>query len=204
MKVLIAEDDAFFRKILEHLLAPEFEIRSAEDGISAWSMLQQNDAPMLAVLDWVMPGMTGPQICREARANPRTAGCYMILLTARNSTADIVDGLRSGADDYVTKPFEREELQARVRVGRRIIQLQADLAAQRAALEDALAREKSLQGGMILLRADRNAETLVLPAAGGCGPPSPVEATHGHPGGSLVRSGRERWPARFPQRETKG
>jgi DNA-binding response OmpR family regulator len=150
MKVLIAEDDVLFRRILEHLLAPEFEVCIAEDGEVAWAMLQQNDGPMLAVLDWVMPGMTGPQICQEARANPRTAGAYMILLTAKNSTADIVAGLRCGADDYVTKPFEPEELQARVRIGQRILGLQTDLAAQKAALEDALAREKSLQTGLSL------------------------------------------------------
>ena len=153
MKVLIAEDDILFRSILKHLLVPEFEVWIAQDGEIAWAMLQQNDGPMLAVLDWVMPGMTGPQICQKARANPRTAGAYMILLTAKNSTADIVAGLRCGADDYVTKPFEPEELQARVRIGRRIIGLQTDLAAQKAALEDALAREKSLQTGLSLPRS---------------------------------------------------
>lgn len=203
MKVLIAEDDVFFRTILEHLLAPEFEVCTAEDGASAWAMLQQSDGPTLAVLDWVMPGMTGPQVCRQARANPRTSGAYMILLTAKNSTADIVAGLRSGADDYVTKPFEPEELQARVRVGRRIIQLQADLAAQRSALEDALAREKLLQGGMVSLRAERNTETLVMPAAGGCDVTPSGGASHNQPTGSVIRSGTERWPARFPQHDPK-
>jgi two-component system cell cycle response regulator len=145
MKVLIAEDDAFFRRILQQLLVPEFEVRTAEDGNTAWTLLQENDGPLLAILDWVMPGMTGVQVCHEARATPKTAHAYVILLTAKTSAADIAAGMAAGADDYLTKPFEPEELRARVRAGRRIIELQADLAQQRSALEDALAREKLLQ-----------------------------------------------------------
>jgi DNA-binding response OmpR family regulator len=145
VKVLIAEDDPFFRRLLQQVLASECEVCMAEDGTVAWAMLQQIDEPILAILDWVMPGMAGPQVCREARANPATAGTYLILLTARNSSADILAGLRAGADDYVTKPFDPEELRARVRLGRRIVELRQALSAREIALADALARERLLQ-----------------------------------------------------------
>ncbi len=128
MKILIAEDDVLFRRALQHLLSSEFEIITAEDGSAAAALLQQENHPMLALLDWVMPGLTGPQVCRELRANSATAGIYVILLTARNSAADILAGLRSGADDYVTKPFQAEELRARVRLGRRILEMQEAVA----------------------------------------------------------------------------
>ena len=145
VKILIAEDDPFFRRLLEKLLSADFEVCAAEDGVQAWNMIQQNESPLLAVLDWVMPGMAGPQVCREVRASPKTCGNYLILLTAKNSSADILAGLRAGADDYITKPFEPEELRARVRVGRRIIELQQQLSAARMDLESALRREQSLQ-----------------------------------------------------------
>ena len=90
MKLLIAEDDAFFRNIVKQVLSPEHELIFAKDGDEAWAVLQQPDAPRLAILDWVMPGLSGPQICRNVRACARLASTYLILFTARNSTADIV------------------------------------------------------------------------------------------------------------------
>jgi CheY-like chemotaxis protein len=92
-----------------------------------------------------MPALTGPQIYRKVRTSPALCSAYLIILTAKNSVADVVSGLRAGADDYVTKPFDPEELRARVKVGERVLNLQAALAAQFAALEDALARERQLQ-----------------------------------------------------------
>jgi DNA-binding response OmpR family regulator len=145
VKLLIAEDDAFFRKILHMLLSSEFEIITAENGTDAWQRLKEIEWPVLAILDWVMPGMSGPQVCREARACAETANSYLILLTARNSAADVVAGLHAGADDYVTKPFEAEELRARVRLGRRIVELQMTVQAQSLRLQDVLARDKELQ-----------------------------------------------------------
>jgi two-component system cell cycle response regulator len=144
MKALIAEDEPLFRKLLKQLLAPEFELTVTEDGTTALAHLQGDDAPVLAILDWVMPGKTGLEVCRELRAHRRTAGIYVILLTARNSAADIVAGLRAGADDYVTKPVQAEELRARVQLGCRIIELRAALKTEAGALAVALAREKLL------------------------------------------------------------
>ena len=164
MKLLIAEDDPFFRRILEQLLGSEFEISSAVDGNMAWSVLEQKDGPRLAILDWVMPGMTGPEICRLVRTTPRVASAYLILLTDKNSAADITAGLRAGADDYLTKPFDPGELRARVGMARRIVELQTDLATQVLALEDALQREKLLQTRVSLLRPSLLTATLASPA----------------------------------------
>lgn len=160
MKVLIAEDDPFFRRLLQQLLVPECEVSTVEDGVAACRRLQENDGPTLAILDWVMPGMAGPQVCREVRANPRISGAYLILLTAKNSSADILAGLRAGADDYVTKPFEPEELRARVRVGRRIIELQAALAAKETELETMRAREELLQTRVVSLEESREPQPM--------------------------------------------
>ena len=130
MKLLVAEDDPFFRRILQQLLGSEFEVSTAVDGNEAWKMLKLEDGPRLAILDWVMPGMTGPEICRLVRTTPRVASAYLILLTDKNSAADITAGLRAGADDYLTKPFDPGELRARVGMARRIVELQTDLATQ--------------------------------------------------------------------------
>lgn len=144
MKLLIAEDEPVFRKILEQLLSPEFDLTITEDGPTALARLQEESGPVLAILDWVMPGMTGLEVCRELRAHRKTAGIYVIVLTARNSAADIAAGLRAGADDYVTKPVQAEELRARVQLGCRIIELRAALKTEVGALAVALAREKLL------------------------------------------------------------
>jgi DNA-binding response OmpR family regulator len=132
VRVLIAEDDALFRRALQQLLSVEFEITAVEDGDAAWEILQREDHPPLVLLDWIMPGLSGPQVCRNLRAKQATSGVYAILLTAKNSAADILAGLRAGADDYITKPFEAEELRVRVRLGRRILEMQAALAAKSA------------------------------------------------------------------------
>jgi DNA-binding response OmpR family regulator len=151
VKVLIAEDEPLFRRLLQQLLSPEFELTITEDGTTALARLQEEDAPALAILDWVMPGTTGIDVCRELRAHRRTAGIYVILLTVRNSAADIVAGLRAGADDYVTKPVQTEELRARVQLGCRIIELRAALKTEMGALAVALAREKLLLNRLALV-----------------------------------------------------
>jgi DNA-binding response OmpR family regulator len=144
VKILIAEDEPLFRKLLEQLLSREFDLTVTEDGNTALARLREEDGPVLAILDWVMPGMTGLEVCRQLRAHRRTAGIYVVLLTSRNSAADIIAGLRAGADDYVTKPIQAEELRARVQLGCRIIELRAALKTEMGALAVALAREKLL------------------------------------------------------------
>jgi DNA-binding response OmpR family regulator len=151
VKALIAEDEPLFRKLLTQLLSTEFDLTVTEDGISALANLQKEDGPVLAILDWVMPGLTGLEVCRQLRAHRRTAGIYVILLTARNSSADIVAGLREGADDYVTKPVQAEELRARVQLGCRIIELRSALKTEVGALAVALAKEKLLLNRLALI-----------------------------------------------------
>jgi sigma-B regulation protein RsbU (phosphoserine phosphatase) len=147
VKILIAEDDMVSRVLLEATLIKwGYEVTVACDGVAAWELLQSDDPPSLAILDWMMPGLDGLQICRKIRDIPTTTPPYLILLTAKGRREDIVTGLQAGADDYVTKPFDREELHARVQVGMRIIELQHSLADRVKALEEALARVKQLQG----------------------------------------------------------
>lgn len=123
-----------------------FDVLAVEDGEAAWRVLQADDAPPLALLDWMMPGMEGVEVIRRVRSRNSPQPAYMILLTARSSRDDIVRGLLATADDYVTKPFDRQELHARLQAGRRIVRLQIDLAAKVADLEAALGRVKKLQG----------------------------------------------------------
>lgn len=130
MKLLIAEDDILFQRMLVQLLASKYELVLANNGDEAWEILQSPDAPRLAILDWVMPGLTGPEICRKVRACPSMSSLYLILLTSKNSEADIVSGLRAGADDYITKPPSAAELCTRVRGGERVLALQEKIEAQ--------------------------------------------------------------------------
>ena len=147
MRILIAEDDLVSRRMLEATLCRwGHEVLVTEDGDSAWAELQKQDSPRLAILDWMMPGLDGVEICRRVRATTPRKPPYLILLTARGSTADVVVGLQAGADDYVTKPFERDELKARVQAGARIVELQEALATRVSELEEALSRVKLLQG----------------------------------------------------------
>lgn len=147
MRILIAEDDPVARRLLEAALTKwGYEGAHAADGFAAWEALQQPDAPSLAVLDWMMPGLDGLEVCRRVRQSPAPQPLYIILLTAKGAREDIVAGLQAGADDYVAKPFDPEELQARLHVGVRMIQLQKNLADRVRELEDALSQVKRLRG----------------------------------------------------------
>ncbi|MFN3649644.1 MAG: response regulator transcription factor [Armatimonadota bacterium] len=147
MKILIAEDDPISRRVLEASLRRwGHEVVACADGTHAHAALTTADPPQLAVLDWMMPGMDGPEICRRVRGGSGQDGLYIILLTARGEKSDIVEGLESGANDYLTKPFDREELRARVAVGVRVVELQQSLAERVRELELALAHVKQLQG----------------------------------------------------------
>ena len=147
MKVLVAEDDPISRRRLEALLVRwGYNPVCLEDGITAWQILRRNDRPQLAILDWMMPGMDGVEICRKVRAMPESEPIYLLLLTARGGKENTVIGLDAGADDYMTKPFEKEELRARLRVGQRILELQSNLSQRVKELGEALQRVKQLQG----------------------------------------------------------
>jgi len=137
MKVLVADDSLVMRRLLESSLAGwDYHVLSAKDGADAWSYLQAEDAPALAVLDWMMPVHSGLDLCRMVRALNRPRYIYIILLTSRGLREDIVEGLSAGADDYVVKPFDKHELEVRLRAGRRIIDLQAELMRTQEALRE--------------------------------------------------------------------
>jgi two-component system, cell cycle response regulator len=145
MKLLIAEDDLFFQTLLQQILAPDYEVMMANDGDEAWAILQRPNAPRLAILDWVMPGLNGPEVCRKVRACPALSSLYLIILTSKNSEADIVSGLRAGADDYITKPPLAAGLRARVRVGERVLELQDAVNAQALVAGHASKRGRTLR-----------------------------------------------------------
>src|SRR5450432_3366979 len=147
MRILIAEDD----RVSRHLLAATlkhwgYELVVACDGLEALAALQEPDAPSLAILDWMMPGIDGVQVTTAARQMVTSTPPYIILLTAKSEQQDIIAALEAGADDYLTKPFHREELGARVRAGLRIVELQRSLADRVHELEESLTSVKQLQG----------------------------------------------------------
>ena len=138
MKVLAAEDNPVFQSMLANLLTKwGYQAVIARDGKEAWEALQQPDGPQLAILDWMMPGgLNGVDICRGVRASGREPYVYILLLTARANSQDLVEGMEAGADDYLTKPFQAHELRVRLRAGRRILELQQQLVAAREALRE--------------------------------------------------------------------
>lgn len=149
MKILIAEDDITSRTILENVLVKwGYEVIATKDGEEAWRKLQESDTASLLVLDWMMPKMDGLEVCRRVRQMEKPDGhpFYIILLTGRNTKEDIVTGLQAGANDYITKPFDKDELKARIAVGQRVIELQTELARHIKELENALDHIKTLQG----------------------------------------------------------
>jgi phosphoserine phosphatase RsbU/P len=163
MKVLVADDDLITRRLLESVLQTwGYEVCTAVNGEEALRTLTREDHPEMALIDWQMPIMDGPEVCRSARAALLSDSLHIILLTSVGGSQNIINGLRSGADDYVTKPFNRDELRARLDVGRRIVQLQHNLATRVKQLEDALTHVKQLQGLLPIcsyckkIRNDRN------------------------------------------------
>jgi diguanylate cyclase (GGDEF)-like protein len=137
MKVLVADDSATSRELLKRALSNwGYEVVLAEDGNQAWDVLAQPDPPPMAILDWVMPFMTGPEVCRKLRETHREPYPYILLLTSKNTKGETVEGLEAGADDYIVKPFDQQELQVRLRAGKRIIDLQMDLLRAREELRE--------------------------------------------------------------------
>jgi diguanylate cyclase (GGDEF)-like protein len=142
IRILIADDSLVSRHLLEATLKNwGYEVVVACDGTEAWSVLQRDDAPALAILDWMMPGLTGPEVCRLVRQKARESYTYILLLTSKSLKEDVVAGMDSGADDYITKPFDQHELKVRLRAGMRILDLQAQLLATREALREQATRD---------------------------------------------------------------
>jgi two-component system, cell cycle response regulator len=137
MRILIAEDDLVTARLLRALLDSwGFEVVTVTDGISALAVLQTPDAPRLAILDWMMPGLDGPEVCRRARAYRPGVPMYLILVTSREARRDVVAGLDAGADDYVVKPPDPEELRSRLKAGIRVLALEHHF--ERVAMVDSL------------------------------------------------------------------
>lgn len=147
MRALVADDDplsvALVRSSLERW---GLEVSAASDGQEAWEILQSQPAISLVVLDWSMPRLTGLDVCRRVRSDAAREHLHILLLTAREGTADVVSGLDAGADDYLSKPFDPEMFRARIHVGLRILRLKERLAERVAELEAALANVKQLTG----------------------------------------------------------
>ncbi len=128
MKILVADDMPLERSVLRLALEKwDYEVVEAVDGTQALDILTSEDAPSIAILDWMMPGFSGPEICKEIRYQNSARYTYILLLTSKNEKDDLVEGMQSGADDYVVKPVNMHELQVRLRAGRRIIELQDEL-----------------------------------------------------------------------------
>jgi DNA-binding response OmpR family regulator len=129
-----------------HLERWEYEVVECADGAAAWHVMREPASPPMAIMDWNMPGVDGPALCQEVRETPALSGMYIILLTSNASKQDMITGLESGADDYIVKPFDWDELKARLRIGNRIVSLQHALGARVTELQQALSRVRVLSG----------------------------------------------------------
>ena len=147
-KVLVADDDIITRRLVENVMLKNgYEIVSCQNGTEAWEHLSEPHGPKLAILDWVMPGLQGIEICRRIREQKFKINPYLIILTASmNEKKDVLESFRTGANDYVEKPFDSNELIARVKLGEKLINLQIELADRIKALEEAYQHIKTLQG----------------------------------------------------------
>ena len=145
-KILIAEDHYVSRHLLERNLTNwGFKVVTAEDGEAALKILNAEDAPCIAILDWMMPKLDGLEVCRQIRANRDRAYIYLLLLTAKGQKEEVAAGLDAGADDYVIKPFDPDELRARLKVGQRVVNLERTLARNVLELEQALDEARKLK-----------------------------------------------------------
>ena len=142
MKILIADDSIVSRHLLEATLRKwGYDVMVACDGAEALDLLQREDAPSLIILDWMMPGMTGVEVCRRIRQRDSEPYTYILLLTSKSQKEDLIEGMEAGADDYITKPFDQNELQVRLRAGIRLVDLQTQLLKAREDLREQATRD---------------------------------------------------------------
>jgi len=147
MQILIADDDPISRHLAHHALADcGAEVVTADGGQAAWDTIQSRTQSTVLILDRMMPGVDGVDLCKAARLLPTFPPLYILMVTSASETADITAGLEAGADDYVVKPFKPAELRARAQVGMRMVALQESMARRLAELEQALANVKQLRG----------------------------------------------------------
>jgi DNA-binding response OmpR family regulator len=157
MRILIAEDDLTSRTILAGVLKESgHEVIATVNGADAWDALQQPDAPRLVILDWLMPKLDGLEVLRRVRARQTDRPPYIIMLTVKSGKADIIAGLDAGADDYLSKPFDAGELRARINVGQRMIEMQANLAEVRQIINETFKTAGKIQ----ILFVDDEQDTL--------------------------------------------
>ncbi len=189
MKVLVADDDAISRRRLEKRLTEwGYEAVAVDDGEHAWSLLQGEEAPTLAILDWMMPGLDGPEICSRLRTRKDGEYTYVILLTGKSAKEDVIRGLEAGADDYVTKPFDAQELAVRLRIGKRILAMQHELRerATRDPLTGALNRGAVLEALRLELSRARRPGGSVSVLLLDVDHFKRINDEHGHPAGDEV------------------
>ena len=147
MRILIAEDDATSRIVLATVLTKDgYDVTATDDGGAAWEVLKKPNAPRLAILDLMMPGIDGLELVRRVRAIPSAAPPYLIIVSTKSEKADVISALDAGANDYLTKPFDPGELRARIEVGRRMIEMRFELNEKVEELSQALAEVRTLKG----------------------------------------------------------
>lgn len=146
-RILVADDDPVIRRVIQRAIeVGGWAVQTAADGNEAWEALQSADPPRIAVLDWQMPGLEGIEVCRRVRERTNERYVYLLMLTARTRTEDVVVALDAGADDYIMKPFHAEELRSRLRVAARIIRLEASVEDRVRELEGERRRSAQLEG----------------------------------------------------------
>jgi DNA-binding response OmpR family regulator len=182
MRVLVAEDNPVVQSLLRSLLTKwGYEVVLVRSGAEAWEVLQQDAGVRLAILDWMMPGLDGIEVCRRVRAQPGNRYVYVILLSARAEQEDIVQALEAGADDYITKPFHAGELRARMRSAVRVVQL-----------EESLARQAHYDALVTNLRPSRAAASRRYPS------PSPTFCCRVRCSSGITTATWTRWPRSWP------